>query len=184
VKRVVVVIGLLAALVPLGSRPSWAACDCTGEQTPQGQADNASLVFTGRATAIDTPLPDTASVEFAVETLYKGVAGHSVEVTTPLGGDLCHFDFLPRTRYTVFANENSSTTACSGNVRGVINPKGYGLAAIPLSRISEARGAVAAWVWAVIGTALLFAAGGGLLVARRSTGRRSGPPSGRPAPGP
>ena len=108
----------------------------------------------------------------------------SVEVTTPLGGDLCHFDFLPRTRYTVFANENSSTTACSGNVRGVINPKGYGLAAIPLSRISEARGAVAPWVWAVIGTALLFAAGGGLLVTRRSTGRRSGPPSGWPAPGP
>jgi hypothetical protein len=184
VRRAFLASALLLALIPLGPRPAWAACECTGSSTPRGQADRASLLFTGRVISIATPLPDTAAIEFRVETLYKGTAGRSVLVTTPLSGELCHFDFVPRVRYTVFADDERSTTACSGNVRGVINPEGYGVSAIPLSRGADPSGSPSGWVWAVIGSAVLLAALGGVAAARRSTGSRSDRRSAQPGPGP
>jgi hypothetical protein len=183
VQRAAVVIGLLASLFPLGTRPAWAACACPASQTPRGQANSASLVFTGRVVSITTPLPNTVSVNFRVETLYKGEAGHTVAVTTPISGALCHFDFVPRVRYTVFANEHGSTTECSGNVRGLINAKGYGLAPIPLLEVSATRAVVPGWVWPSIGVALLLASAGAVLITTRSTWRRSGRRSGPRAPG-
>jgi hypothetical protein len=182
VRRVVVVVAILLAIVPLGTRPSWAACECTGSQTPMGQAARASVLFTGRVTAISTPLPDTASIEFQVERLYKGTAGRSAVVTTPLSGELCHFDFRTGVKYTVFADDHGSTTACSGNVRGVINPRGYGVSAIPLSKDVDTPGGAPAWAWAVIGVALAAASVGTVMATRRSTGSRSDRPSARPGP--
>jgi hypothetical protein len=181
--RALLALAVLLALIPLSSRPSWAACACTGSQTPRAQADRAVLAFTGRVTSITSPLPDTASVQFRVQTLYKGTAGRSVIVTTPLSGELCHFDFVPRVRYTVFADDRSSTTACSGNVRGVISPKGYGVSPIPISKGVDAPGGAPSWVWAVIGVAVALACGGGVVAARRSSDPRSGRPSGLPRPG-
>ena len=131
-----------------------------------------------------TPLPDTASIQFRVERLYKGTSGRSVVVTTPLSGELCHFDFRTGVKYTVFADDHGSTTACSGNVRGVINPKGYGVSAIPLSKGIDAPAGAPPWIWAVMGAALVAACVGGAMAARRSTGSRSDRPSSRPGPAP
>ena len=108
----------------------------------------------------------------------------SVLVTTPLSGELCHFDFVPRVRYTVFADDKGLTTACSGSVRGVINPRGYGVSAIPLSKGGDPSGSTPGWVWAVIGSALVLAGLGGVAAVRRSIGSRSGRRSAQREPGP
>jgi hypothetical protein len=187
VRRVGVALAVLVALLPLGTRPSWADCRCATPETPAAEVDHAALLFTGRVVSITTPLGEAAAVEFHVETLYKGTAERTVTVTTAVAGGLCHFDFRPGVRYTVFADDHRSTTACSGNVRGIINAKGYGVSPIPLSQARDPTGGVARWVWAVVAVALALALAlmaGTRRRATRSAGPRSGPPPARPAPAP
>jgi hypothetical protein len=177
VRRVAVVLGLVAAMLPLSVRPAWAACECVGAPTsPRDQAREAHVVFTGVVSSITTPasFAHEAFISFNVSTVYEGGSGSTVTVTTPIARGSCHFDFLPRVRYTVFADEDLSTGACSGNVRGVINAEGYGLVATPVTAGSgpfeverSTDLSTPAWVAGVIGFVLLVAGAIGL-VARRT----------------
>jgi hypothetical protein len=177
VRRLGIVIGLVAALLPLSVRPAWAACECVGaSSSPRDQARDAHVVFTGVVTTITTPSPSSQDVQvsFEVHEVYKGGSGSTITVSTPLARGACHFDFLPRVRYTVFADEHLSTGACSGNIRGVINAMGYGLAPTPVARGSgpfrvEGSDGVStlAWIAAAAGLVVLVAGGIGIVARRR-----------------
>jgi hypothetical protein len=172
VKRLALVLGVVATLVPLTARTALAQCECSpGLATPRGQAAAASVVFTGTVFSITTPNPDGVSVLFHVNQLYKGSANGNITITTPEDRAACHFDFVLSTRYTVFADVKHVTTSCSGNIRGVINPSGYGLAPASSDRAAppDAR-AAPAWVWVVIAAALLAVGAAGYVVTRRRAG--------------
>jgi hypothetical protein len=176
VRRLGIVLGLVAALLPLSLRPAWAACECVGaSSSPRDQARDARVVFTGVVTTITTPSPSSQDVQvsFLVQEVYKGGSGSTITVSTPLARGACHFDFLPRVRYTVFADEHLSTGACSGNIRGAINANGYGLAPTPVARgsgpfrLEPAGVSTVVWVAAAAGVVVLVAGGIGLVAGRR-----------------
>ena len=113
------------------------------------------MVFTGTVSSITTPNVTDVSVLFRVQKLYKGSAERTITITTPDKRGSCHFDFVLTTRYTVFANRKLVTTSCSGNVRGDINPRGYGLGPRSIASADSPRAREApAWVWVVIAAAL------------------------------
>jgi len=173
VRRVPLVLALVALLLPITARPSW-ACTCNAStSTPGGQVRHAAMVFTGTVTSISTPLPDTVDVYFKVDEVYKGTVGRRITLTTPMNAhSACHFDFRTGGPWTVFAAKDGSTTSCSGNVRGVINAKGYGLRTLrsygeghPLPRGGSG------WPWIVWAGLAVALSAGGLLVIRMLRGR-------------
>ena len=167
-KRLGLILGVVATLLPLAARTAWAQCECSPSlATPRGQARAAAVVFTGTVFSITTPTTDV-SVLFRVDRLYKGSAGGNITVHTPDKRGECHFDFVLSTRYTVFADSKLATTSCSGNVRGVINPVGYGLR--PKSTASGGppqAHAAPAWVWVIIAAALGATGAVSFVVTRR-----------------
>lgn len=72
------------------------------------------------------------SVEFAVETVYKGDIPATVVLHTVASGASCGYTFTAGERYTVFPSTvggKLNTGLCQGNVEGTIVAVDYGLSA-------------------------------------------------------
>ena len=71
------------------------------------------------------------TVNFDVDTVYKGAAVPSIDVSTGLGGGDCGVEFVVDQRYTVFASGSNGELyagLCGGNpVLGDIDATKYGL---------------------------------------------------------
>ncbi|MDP9343233.1 MAG: hypothetical protein M3Q23_14310 [Actinomycetota bacterium] len=129
-RRLAIALALAAAIPALSIRPAW-ACSCA-QSTPRQVASGADAVFTGTVASIPRVTGQTVSVDFEVDTVYKGPPGPRLTVTTNAQGSACGLVFRPNVRYTVFAFRDHglvSANLCSPPVRGAIDPGRYGLTA-------------------------------------------------------
>jgi hypothetical protein len=109
-------------------RPAW-ACSCA-QSTPRQVAARSDAVFTGTVASAPRVTGQTVTVDFEVDTVYKGPSGPRLTVTTNAQGSACGVTFLPNLRYTVFAFQQNgvlSANLCSPPVHGAIDPQRYGL---------------------------------------------------------
>ena len=96
------------------------------------------MVFTGVVTRVSAnpfgficrSSADPVSVEFDVETVYKGDVGRTIVVHTVASGASCGYTFEQGKRYTVFPwalDGKLDAGLCRGNVEGTIVASEYGL---------------------------------------------------------
>jgi hypothetical protein len=126
-KRILLAACLAASLVPFAAEPA-SACSCAFA-TPEEHADNARVVFTGRARSIERD-PSEITVRFRVNTVYKGNVDRRVTVVTASNSAACGCSFREGVRYTVFGSRRGDpipTNLCSGTKKGGIDPDEYGL---------------------------------------------------------
>ena len=126
-RRILLAACLAASLVPITAAPA-AACSCA-YATPEEQANNARVVFTGRVLKIEQAQPRLV-VRFRVTKVYKGEADRRVQVVTPSDSAACGCSFREGSRYTVFGSRSREpvpTNLCSGTKKGRIDPAEYGL---------------------------------------------------------
>jgi hypothetical protein len=125
VVRLTLVGMFVLALLPLSANTAW-ACVCD-QRAPRDAVRNAAAVFTGVARGRITPerLGFGETVEFTVETVYKGGVPSRWAVT--IDATSCGYVFTDGERYTVFATAEARTNLCMGNVQGTIEPATYGV---------------------------------------------------------
>ena len=132
------VILLIAVLMAIGGPQPAFACSCPMPTSNEVFAPRAAMVFTGVVTRVSAnPLgvicgssADPVSVEFDVETVYKGDVARTIAVHTVASGASCGFTFEQGKRYTVFPwaiNGKLDAGLCRGNVEGTIVAREYGL---------------------------------------------------------
>ena len=119
-----------------GPQPAF-ACSCPPFTTTQAEGAKAAVVFTGVVTHVSaSPFgfvcssADAVSVEFNVETVYKGDVGRTIVVQTVASGASCGYTFEQGKRYTVFPwaiDGKLDAGLCHGNVEGTIVAREYGL---------------------------------------------------------
>ena len=128
-RRLVLVVALAAAIPAFSIRPTW-ACSCVSAP-PREIAAHADAVFTGTVASVPAVSGQTVSVDFELDTVYKGPSGPRLTVHTSAFGASCGVVFRPNVRYTVFAfrDHGLSANLCSPPVRGDIDPHRYGLTA-------------------------------------------------------
>jgi hypothetical protein len=123
-RRVVSVLGLVAAGMVLAPVTPACACSCA-QVTSEEAADNATIVFVGVVRDVDVPLrifggssADPVTVEFDVSEVHKGQVPARMSLTTALDGASCGYPFQEGGRYLVFASDYGSgmtTSLCAGN---------------------------------------------------------------------
>ncbi len=129
-RRLAVALALAAAIPALSIRPAW-ACSCA-QSTPRQIASQAEAVFTGTVASAPQVTGQIVTVDFEVDTVYKGPSGPRLTVITNAQGSACGLVFRPNRRYTVFASRAGgvlSANLCSPPVPGAIDPRRYGLTA-------------------------------------------------------
>lgn len=136
VRRLLLVVAMTAGFTSLGGGPAW-ACSCAAG-TPQEYVEWSDVVFTGTVAEVtreETGSGDLVGVgrvtaALAVETVYKGTVPGEASVVTAGESGACGYNFHEERRYTIFASEGRridlTTSLCSGNVRGSIEPAKYG----------------------------------------------------------
>jgi hypothetical protein len=130
VRRLAVALAIAAAVPALSIRPAW-GCSCAAA-TPRQIGSGADVVFTGTVASAPRVSGQIVSVDFEVDTVYKGPSGPRLTVTTNAQGSACGLVFRPNQRYTVFASRADavlSANLCSPPVAGAIDPQRYGLTA-------------------------------------------------------
>jgi hypothetical protein len=128
VKRIVLLAGAVAALVPLASHPAWACSGCERPRTIQKAADAADVVFVGIAEKTRG-----ASTPFEPIVVYKNTSGISPNTIT-YGACWGGPTFRAGKTYTVFAYESNGVlaTGCTYTQLGVVPPRKLRLAPQPL----------------------------------------------------
>jgi len=119
-----------------GPQPAF-ACSCPPFTTTQAEGAKAAVVFTGVVTRVSArpfgfvcSSADAVSVEFNVETVYKGDVGRTIVVQTVASGASCGYTFEQGKRYSVFpwqVDGKLDAALCRGNVEGSIVASEYGL---------------------------------------------------------
>ena len=134
VKRILALLMLTAVFTAMAAPPCW-ACTCAPDMSKKDYAKNADVIFTGVVEEIIDTDPSSATdplkVRFTVNKVYKGYPKETTHVFTSEWGSMCGATFKVGTKYTVFADRNEdgkkTTSMCSGNKKGGINPDLYGL---------------------------------------------------------
>ncbi|GAA0427700.1 hypothetical protein Aca07nite_35190 [Actinoplanes capillaceus] len=111
VRRVLVLMLLVLAPIPVAARPAW-ACSCASGFDPLEQAETA---FVGVVQEVDGGLwGSRVDVRFAVESVLKGDVDDSVTVATEKDEASCGYRFVEGGRYRVYAT-GDRTNSCDGN---------------------------------------------------------------------
>ncbi|WP_430779614.1 hypothetical protein [Actinoplanes sp. G11-F43] len=110
-RRVVVLLLLVLAPLPVVASPAW-ACSCAGGFD---RLERAELAFVGVVEEVDGDWigPDT-EVEFAVESVLKGDPGKRVTLVTAKDSASCGYEFVEGGRYQVYS-VGGATSSCDGN---------------------------------------------------------------------
>ncbi|MBO3741981.1 hypothetical protein [Actinoplanes flavus] len=110
-RRILVLMLLVLAPVPVAARPAW-ACSCATGFDPLEQAETA---FVGVVQEVDGDLWDArVDVRFTVESVLKGDLGDTVTLATEKDEASCGYTFVEGGRYRVYANDDR-TNSCDGN---------------------------------------------------------------------
>ena len=117
--RVLVAVALLAAMVPLASRPSAAnACSCVPPDLSD-QMQQAVVAFRGTVESEQQFLLINKQVTFQAHEFWKGTPSETVSVVTPGHGVSCGATFIHGREYFVIAGGEGpllETYLCSFNV--------------------------------------------------------------------
>ena len=132
-RRVLLALSILAAMMPLTVRPAW-ACSCAPpgdeQDAKESAARAADAVFTGRVRRLD-PGPRWLVAHFRVRLVYKGHVRERESVWTVAQESACGYPFRDGVRYTVFGEEDRDgdlhVGLCGATKRGAIDPNGYDL---------------------------------------------------------
>ena len=119
-------IALLAALfiaLPVSNLGQVYACSCIMPGTPSEELANSSLVFAGSAASVreDQPflgidrLPANGltTVEFKVDTVWKGNTKETTTLETARYGASCGFTFVEEEEYIVYSRDGKAVSLCS-----------------------------------------------------------------------
>ena len=119
-------IALLAALfiaLPVSNLGQVYACSCAMPGTPAEELANSSLVFAGSAASVreDQPflgidrLPANGltTVEFKVDTVWKGNIEETMTLETARYGASCGFTFVEEEEYIVYSRDGKTVSLCS-----------------------------------------------------------------------
>ena len=130
---------LIAIGMAVGGPQPALACSCPAFRTTDAEGAYAAVVFTGVVTRVSgnpfgficSSSADAVSVEFDVETVYKGAVGRTIVVNTAASSASCGYTFEKGKRYTVFpraqAGGGLNAGLCQGTVEGTIDPGVYRL---------------------------------------------------------
>jgi hypothetical protein len=111
-RRVLVLLLLVLAPIPVAARPAW-ACSCGGFNFDP--LERAEMAFVGVADRVDPDLfGNQVKVEFAVESVLKGGVGKTVTLVTMKDSASCGYEFAEGGKYRVYAR-GGETWACDGN---------------------------------------------------------------------
>jgi hypothetical protein len=154
--------------------PTLSSASCIFLEPPQ-RAARADAVFTGRVSRLDqkpsySDFPNSIDPKFRVfqailrvKTVFKGRVFETQSVGNS-GGTSNEFQFEIGRTYTVFAyreGEFLTTSDCSGNISGPIDPGEFGLADgdAPTPGVGPGIPTRPSWVWALgLGLAVIPAA--------------------------
>jgi hypothetical protein len=110
-RRVLVLLLLVLAPIPVFAQPAW-ACSCATGFDP---LERSGTAFVGVARDVDVGwFGNEVEVEFAVESILKGEPGKSVSLTTMEDSASCGYEFVEGGRYRVYATDGE-TNSCDGN---------------------------------------------------------------------
>jgi hypothetical protein len=110
-RRVLVLLVLVLAPIPVVARPAW-ACSCAVGFDP---LERAEVAFVGVADEVDPDwFGNEVEVSFVVESVLKGDTGDSVMLVTKKDSASCGYEFVEGGRYRVYAN-GGETWSCDGN---------------------------------------------------------------------
>jgi hypothetical protein len=178
-RRVVSVVGLVAAGVVLAPVTPACACSCA-QVTSEEAANNSTLVFVGVVRDINKPLQifggssaDPVTVEFDVSEVHKGQVPARLSLTTALDGASCGYPFTEGGRYLVFASDygsGMSTSLCAGNRDLATESDPFATGTPPLPAPPATAGPVP--IFAVVGAGAVLALAV-VLVRRAQAGRVS-----------
>ena len=118
--RAISILALAAALWLLASAETSQACSCASPGSPSEFLADATEVFQGVVTSIDAyergdgtwATNDPVTVEFDVNTVWKGQVSHSITITTVRDEVSCGFEFDWGAEYVVYSYDGS-TGLCS-----------------------------------------------------------------------
>ena len=118
-------LGLILSLSLLGfftSTQQALACSCVPPDPPLNELARSAAVFSGKViqvrefhdpntTTISSTDPTT--VEFEVDTVWKGTSYETVYLTTARSGGSCGFTFVEGEEYIVYSHDGSNVSLCS-----------------------------------------------------------------------
>lgn len=188
---------LTAAVVllwPLSGVGTAHACSCVPPGKPAEELEGHAAVFAGQVVSVDHSFEpgsaalnaeDRTTVEFAVNTVWKGDVDRNLKITTPPTGGSCGVAFAEGEEYVVYAYDSSygdggySTSICSRtnlvnnaaedlDALGEGSPPGKGTVFRGQDR--ELLNGRNVWLLTVVALVAAAAAGGGLLIYRRRGG--------------
>ena len=125
--RMTLLIPVIAALLLVHPELTY-ACKCATPGPPSEELSNSDLVFSGRVVSIQSidgvdgaasdPEPEAPdfgvySIEFDVETVWKGTVLETMYVTTNRDSASCGFTFAEGTSYVVYAQDDLIVHRCS-----------------------------------------------------------------------
>lgn len=110
-RRVLVLLLLVLAPIPIAARPAW-ACSCATGFDPLARSE---VAFVGVAEDVDAGwFGNEVEVEFAVESVLKGSSDEQVTLITMKDEASCGYEFVEGGRYRVYSNAGE-TSSCDGN---------------------------------------------------------------------
>ena len=98
------------------------ACSCVRPGSPSEELAQSSSVFAGRAVSVrefhdpsttTISSTDPTTVEFEVNTVWKGTSYETMYLTTARSGASCGFTFVEGEEYIVYSRDGSSVSLCS-----------------------------------------------------------------------
>ena len=118
--RTAVLVSLAGALFLAYPEPAY-ACKCVVPGSPSEEMAKFAMVFQGRVISVheldrgDATQADGGelSVEFGVETVWKGNVGRSINLTTQRDTAACGIAFVEGDTYVVYAGDESDVHRCS-----------------------------------------------------------------------
>lgn len=104
-------------------RPSVTyACSCVMPEEPLKALESSTAVFVGKVVDVKEPKglilssADPVKVTFDVATIWKGVEGNKVTLTTALDSASCGFEFVEGESYIVYARSSDDGDGGSGKL--------------------------------------------------------------------
>lgn len=179
-RRVLMLLGITAVLVPITAGPSW-ACSCV-QASPREHARMADVIVAGHV----EELTEGAQIDvarLAVTDVYKGPRTSAWTVETAAEGPACGYDFVEGRRYTVFGSLDGgtlSTSLCTATTAGDIDPERFGLDSPervqqpPAGREPDPPSG-SRWPWAAVAGGAVAGAFAAALVVRRTRKPRTLP---------
>ncbi|MCG8584203.1 MAG: hypothetical protein MI757_05775 [Pirellulales bacterium] len=130
-------VAAMTALTLSVSSPAW-ACRCAPPPEPKKALEGSSAVFLGKVLDIDKAGRRGVKVTFEVTTVYKGVKGKKVAVSTSSSSAACGYGFTKGEVYLVYCYgkpESLRTNICTRTRRASqakedLEALGEGIAAI------------------------------------------------------